>query len=324
MTLPRRIVDCHHHFLAPDEPFHATLGALGAPAYTAEQYAADSAGLPIEKTVHIEALADDGAGEAAYVDALASRGACKVAAIVANCDLSAPDAAAALDKIQAASARVRGIRYILDYDGPFDGECPTHVACKAHATDYLRDASAAAAFERGFALLAARGLSFDLQLCPAQMEAAAAMISRHPGVPVVIDHMGKPWRLRADGGAADAAELAAWRKGMAALAALPQVSCKLSMLGVAVPGWPAGGAKEELLRGLVLETISLFGARRCMFNSNWHINGAVSNSDAGDVPSDEALTMASLFERFHGWVAHLGEAEREALFAGSAERFYRI
>ena len=29
------------------------------------------------------------------------------------------------------------IRYILDYDGPFDGVCPTHVACKEHGTDFL-------------------------------------------------------------------------------------------------------------------------------------------------------------------------------------------
>ena len=30
MTLPARIVDCHHHFLAPSEPFHAFLKTLGA------------------------------------------------------------------------------------------------------------------------------------------------------------------------------------------------------------------------------------------------------------------------------------------------------
>ena len=34
MTLPRSIVDCHHHFLAPSEPFHAYINALGAPVCT--------------------------------------------------------------------------------------------------------------------------------------------------------------------------------------------------------------------------------------------------------------------------------------------------
>ena len=54
-----------------------------------------------------------------------------------------------------------------------------------------------------------------------------------------------------------------------------------------------------------------------------HINGAVSNSDAGGV-GDDPMTMTSLFEKFSSWTAHLSEAERELLFAGSAERFYRI
>ena len=39
--------------------------STGAPAYSAEQYAADSGALPIAKTVHVEAMADDGAAEAA-------------------------------------------------------------------------------------------------------------------------------------------------------------------------------------------------------------------------------------------------------------------
>ena len=37
MTLPARIVDCHHHFLAPSEPFHAFLKTLGAPVCTGSE-----------------------------------------------------------------------------------------------------------------------------------------------------------------------------------------------------------------------------------------------------------------------------------------------
>ena len=323
-ALPTRIVDPHHHFLAPDQPFHATLGKLGAPAYTAEQYCTDSGSLPIEKSVHVEAIADDGAGEAAFVEALANSGACKVAGIVANCVLSKPDAASILDAIKAASPRVRGIRLILDYDGPFDGTCPTHVACKEHDTDYLRDPAAAPAFEAGFALLAERDLSFDLQCCPAQMDAAHALCSRHPKVPVCIDHLGKLWKLEGDGGAEDGAKIDAWRAAMTKMASLPHVACKLSMLGCVVPGWPADAAKEKLVRELVLETIALFGVERCMFASNWHINGAISNSDGPTLESDQSLTMTQKYEFFASWVSHLSEDEREWLFAKSAEKFYRI
>lgn len=45
--------------------------------------------------------------------------------------------------------------------------------------------------------------------------------------------MGKPRHLKADGGADDARKLQEWREGMAALAALPHLHVKLSMLGYA-------------------------------------------------------------------------------------------
>lgn len=209
------------------------------------------------------------------------------------------------------------------YDGPFDGENATHIACKEHNTDYLRDPAAAKAFERGFALLAERDLSFDLQCCPAQMAAAEALLARHPKVPVCIDHLGKPWKLKADGGEEDTAKIGAWREGMTKLAALPQTACKLSMLGLAVPGWPADPKKEALIKELVLEVIALFGAKRCMFNSNWHINTSISNSDAPGLDSD-SFTMADLFAKFASWTAHLSAEDRDWLFAKSAEKFYRI
>ena len=124
-NFPTKIVDAHHHFLDPTQSFHATLKTLGAPAYTPEQYADDAGTLPIVKTVHVEALADEGASEAAWVSSLADTGRCNVAAIVASCDLSADDAPAKLAALVAASPRVRGVRWILNYDGPFDGKVAT-------------------------------------------------------------------------------------------------------------------------------------------------------------------------------------------------------
>lgn len=175
--------------------------------------------------------------------------------------------------------------YILDYDGPFDGSGSnaTHVACLRHGKDFLRDREHAAAFERGFAELARRRLSFDLQCCPAQLPSAAAIFARNPDVRVSICHMGKPRHLAADGGAADAAKLEEWREGLRLMAALPQVHLKLSMLGYAVPGWHADASKEALLRSLVRESIALFGARRCMFNSNWYVRSSHGSLAAGSL-----------------------------------------
>ena len=141
---------------------------------------------------------------------------------------------------------------------------------------------------------------------------------------MVLDHLGKLWRLKADGGAEDAAKIATWRAAMSSLAAMPQVYCKISMLGNVVQGWSTDIAKEALIRDLVLEVIEMFGPRRCMFNSNWHINASISNSDAPGVPSDEELTMEGLFVKFYGWVAHRSDEDRQWLFARTAETFYRI
>ena len=125
----------------------------------------------------------------------------------------------------------------------------------------------------------------------------------------------------ADGGAADELKLTEWRKGMALMAALPQVHVKLSMLGYSVPGWHADAAKEALLSSLVRETISLFGAKRCMFASNFHINGAVSDSDGA---CQTGPTMSELYGFYSRWVADLPEDDQRWLFSESARSFYRL
>lgn len=319
---PADIVDCHHHFIEPqNNAFQGFLKSLGAPNYTCEQYASDCGALPISKTVHVEAMPDDGVAEAAWVESLADRH--KVAAVVAKCDLSAPDAATVLDGLAACTPKLRGIRFILDYDGPFGEDNATHVHCSLHGLDYLRDPEPAAAFERGFASLAARGLSFDLQCCPAQLPAAAALCAKHPDVAVVIDHLGKPRHLSQARDPFDAKAIDAWRRGMALMAAQPQVCVKLSMLGFAVPGWTEHDGKRALVKSLVKETVDLFGPDRCMFASNWHINGAVSNSDGADACE---VTMSELYATFQAWVDDWGldAAAQRALFAGTAAKFYRL
>lgn len=319
----REIIDPHHHFLEPQSnAFQGFLKSLGVPMYGADAYLADLASVPIKKSVHVEAMPDDGVAEVEWVDRLVQEGkAPTVGAIVAQCDLSADDASAQLDAIKAASSLVRGIRYILDYDGPFDGTNATHVGVSRFGKDMLRDPAAAPLFERGFALLAAKGLSYDLQCAPAQLPAAAAMCARHPGVTVVIDHLGKPRHLKGDGGDGDARELAVWREGMALMAALPQVHVKLSMLGYSVPGWSSDPAKEAFLRDLVREIIKLFGAKRCMFASNFHVNGAVSDGDGAE---ETGPTVPELYAAFARWVEDLPEGEQARLFAGTAAEVYRL
>ncbi|KAF0688327.1 Aste57867_20039 [Aphanomyces stellatus] len=318
------IVDAHHHFYDTNEKHFAFLKSLGASPYTPEQYAAAVGALPIRRSVHIEGMPDDGVAEVEWVEQLvAADRAPTVAAIVAGCDLAADDVDTQLSALVAASPKVRGIRFMVDYEGPFNGgKNATHPATLRHGLDYLRDTSGPAqAFERGFSLLAKHSLSFDLQCSPLQLDAAAALIARHPDVKVVVDHMGKVRGLAADGSDDDAAKLAVWRAGLEKLAALPHVYIKLSMLGYIVPGWHDDAKKEAFVRALVRDVIALFGVDRCMFASNWHQGGAAANSDGADATGP---SMDELFASFHAWVADLSQPDQERLFAGTAAAFYRL
>ena len=181
--VPQRIVDPHHHFYTPSVEagpggHSGFLRKLGAPDYPPEDYVKDKGSLNIVKSVHIEALPDDGVAEAAWVASLIKAGkAPTVKAIVGKVDLAAPDAAQKLEALVKTSDLVRGVRYIIDYDGPFGEDNGTHPEVSRHGKDYLRGPEASD-FERGFALLKKHGLSYDLQCAPAQLPAAAALLAR--------------------------------------------------------------------------------------------------------------------------------------------------
>ncbi|KAH9126578.1 hypothetical protein LEN26_001402 [Aphanomyces euteiches] len=317
------VVDAHHHFYDTNAKHYAFLKSLGAPPYLPEQYAADKGQLPISRSVHIDAMPDSGLAEVQWIEKLAHEGrAPTVAAIVAACNLADDDVEVQLAALVAASSKVRGIRFILDYEGPFDGKNATHISVSRHGNDYIRDTTGPAqAFERGFALLAHFNLTFDLQCSPLQLYAAADLFARHPNVKVVVDHLGKVRHLAADGSASDEAKLTVWRAGMRKLSALPHVYVKLSMLGYLVPGWHLDAKKEAFARDLVREIISLFGVARCMFATNWHQGGAAANSDGAD---STGPSIEELYASFYDWVSDFSEADQKRLFAGTAAEFYGI
>jgi len=104
--------------------------------------------------------------------------------------------------------------------------------------------------QRGIAAVGEAGLVFDLLVREPQLPAAFETARRHPGTKFVLDHVGK--RPRTDRG---------WAKGVAALAGLPNVSCKLS--GLFTEHDPAGTVELAL---------DWFGADRCMFGSDWPVS----------------------------------------------------
>lgn len=158
-----------------------------------------------------------------------------------------------------------------------------------------RDVTRDEAWQRGFGLLARHGLSFDLQAYPGQFPALAALIERHPETPVIVNHAG----MGVDGDAG-------WRAGMQVLAALPNVAVKLSGMGFV---WRS--LDPAAIRDRVRAAIDLFGTDRAML--------------ASDFPTDRLFgTFDRTMELLAGAVADFGEAERRALFAGNANRIYRL
>src|SRR3546814_12305895 len=79
----------------------------------------------------------------------------------------------------------------------------------------------------------------------------------HPDVSVIVNHMGMPV-------ASDPAGVDDWRQGMQALAANTHVVTKISGVGFIDRRWTV-----EQIRPLVLETIEIFGADRCLFASDF-------------------------------------------------------
>jgi predicted TIM-barrel fold metal-dependent hydrolase len=255
--------------------------------YGVADYRTDLAKWNVVGAVHIDAGADadDALRETAWLERQADATGLPTA-IVAFAALHDPEVDRTL-AAQATHPRVRGIRHIVNWH-------PDPVRSYTPA-DVTRDE----AWQAGFAALATHGLSFDLQCYPGQMPALVPLLERHGDVPVIVNHLGMPVMSDADG-------LADWRRGMAALAALPQVSVKLSGLGFVWRDWTC-----ERVRPILLEAIDLFGPDRCLF--------------ASDAPTDTLFAQIDRYmETYHSVAESFSDDERRAMFGRNANRVYRL
>jgi predicted TIM-barrel fold metal-dependent hydrolase len=302
VTAELKIVDAHMHlwdlsrvsypWLTPPLPVGIT-GDVSSIArdYLLDDYLRDTAAadtrVQVTRIVHVEAGANpaDSLAETRWLQSIAdARGFPQ--AIVAHAELEKPHAAGLLAE-HAAHPNVRGIRQILNWH-PDPAKTYTR-------RDLLADES----WHRGFALLSRHGFSFDLQIYPSQMPAAARLAARHPDTPLILNHTGMPVDKDAPG-------IAAWRAGMRSLAAQPNVSVKVSGLAMLDWHWT-----RESLKPFVLETLETFGADRVMMASNFPVDRLFGS-------------FASFTDAYLGLLAGASEEERAKLFARNAERIYRI
>ena len=296
------VIDAHHHlwklsggpltypWLQDRVPHDFFLGEYGSLKrdYLPTDYRRDSAGHAVVKTVHVEAECrrDQQVAETQWLTQLNARYAMPDA-IVAHAWFHTADAEEILAQ-QKAFPLVRGIR-----SKPVTSNRPGESV--AGAAGSMQDPNWLA----GLRLLRKFDLAWDLRVPTWHLEEAAQVVRAVPDIPVVLNHTGFPWD-RSEAG------LSLWRRGMQALAACEQVCCKLSCLCLIEGHWD-----YQNNRRIVLEAIEIFGIERCMFASNFPVDGL-------------RVTFDQMFGDFRRMTEDLAASERRKLFHDNAARFYRL
>ena len=310
-----RIVDAHHHFF--ERP---------AWTYLAEDFLDDArTGHNVVASVYMQAqtryrvegpVALEPVGETEFVAAVAQRyaaGTPEVAkAIVGHADLRlGVDVRNVLEAhVQAGQGRFKGVRHLSTWDADSSLVNPLSAAPRGLLTDKN--------YRQGVTELAALGLSYDAWTFFHQLPELFELAKAFPDTPIVVNHCGGIVRigayesLRAD-------VFATWLNGMRQLAALPNVYVKLGGLGMRINGFgfekgttpPSSLQLVDAWRPWIEPCIELFGANRCMFESNFPV-------DKG------SYSYATCWNAFKRLTYSAGADERQALFEGTASRVYRL
>jgi predicted TIM-barrel fold metal-dependent hydrolase len=295
------IIDAHHHFwdlalarhpwLSP-EPGREMVFGDPSPlyhSYLPADLQRDADRQNLVGSVHVEAGWDraDCVGETLWLERLA-RATGLPSGIVVFAPLDDPKVQDILEAQLAASARVRGVRFIVSWHEDATKRF-------VERADYMADQR----WREGFARLAPLGLSFDLMLYPSQMPMAARLAADFSGTSIIINHAGSP----AD---RDPAGMQRWREGLRQLSGQPNVAIKISDLVAYDHHWTV-----ESLRPVVLACVDAFGPERCLFGSDFPVAGLHAS-------------FAACFDAFKAIVADFGAAEQQAMFHDNAARLYRL
>ena len=315
------IIDPHHHLW--DHKRHR---------YLLDELRADTgSGHRIVATVFVDCVAfyrADGpaalrpVGETEFangVAAVCASGTCgelrACAGIVGHADLTL--GAAARDVLLAhiaagggAGARFKGIRHA----GGWDASPLIHNSHTKPPPGLYGDAT----FRLGFGQLAPLGLSFEAWQYHPQLPEVTALARAFPETSIILNHLGGPLGVGPYAGQADQT-FAQWRTHLADLATCPNVSVKLGGLGMRIGmfdhhAWPVPPTSQQVAdawRPWVETVITLFGAQRCMFESNF--------------PVDKGSTSyAVLWNAFKRIAAGASADDKAALFDGTARRVYKL
>lgn len=294
------IVDAHHHFwdlgrnyypwLMDDALIPFRYGDYSAIRrnYLPPDYERDIAGIPIAKSIHMEAEIDraNPVTESAWLTELANKTG-RPQACVGHAFLDASDVAEVLAG-HAEHALVRGIRQK-------PAAAPDPASARRGAPGSMDDDQ----WRRGYELLAGYGFSFDLQTPWWHLDAAGQLAADFTGTTIILNHTGLPADRSEEG-------LAGWRRALAQFAERPNTAVKLSGLGL-----PGGVWRREQNIAVLREAIAIFGPDRCMFASNYPVDSLVAS-------------YAEIVDTFQTAIAELPLNDRKKILQDNAVRFYRL
>jgi predicted TIM-barrel fold metal-dependent hydrolase len=212
-------------------------------------------------------------------------------------------------QMRAAGRRFAGIRFSTCWDA--DTRVRRARTDPAHRLMYDRT------WREGFAQLGKLGLSYDCWMYHPQIGEMADLAADFPDQVMVLDHVGGPLGF---GPYEDHKEtFAAWKTAMTELAKRPNVNIKLGGLGMPLglydffkqPSPPSSEALATAYRPWIETCIELFGAERCMFESNFPVDKITSG-------------FGVLWNAFKRLASGCSAAEKTALFSGTATRVYKL
>jgi predicted TIM-barrel fold metal-dependent hydrolase len=309
------IVDPHHHI-------------WGWLNYGLDELLADlGAGHNVRQTVYLEShLAYDetapahlqAVGETRYLVGLTEDSRLKkpgapdvCAGIIGSVDLDGTEAEVdeALEAhIAAGKGRFKGVRFSAWWHEKVSWQEGRRAGMAADPT-----------IRRNLGRLAKHGLVCDVMAFHYQLGEVAAMAAALPDVTFVVNHYGGFLGRMAKHEGYDAARRL-WREGIEALARQPNVVIKLGGLncdffsGIQLhlePEPPSSQTIEQVSRPFFEPCIELFGADRCMFESNY--------------PADrQQVDYTILWNGFKRLAAGASADEKAALFMNTAQRVYSL
>ncbi|MGW6280537.1 amidohydrolase family protein [Kribbella sp. NPDC055071] len=205
-----------------------------------------------------------------------------VAGVVGWVDLTAPDIADTLGALRERpdGAYLKGIRHQVHDEPDVDW--------------LLRDD-----VQRGLAAVAEAGLVYDLLTKTPHLPAAIQTVRAFPQLTFVVDHISKP--VIGD-------PLDPWATQLRELAALPNVTCKLSGMVTEAPWSTWKPADLQPYADTVLET---FGPPRVMFGSDWPVCLL-------------AATYPQVHELTETLTTHLTPTEQTQIFTTTATTTYNL